>query len=132
MLDDDDNIYVAANERNAVAVVTDEGRAVELYRNPVGADRLRNAGPLEFPTSPVLVGRKLCMTNSDGDRRDNSPPTRRRGRRRSTGVIGTAEAGVGCSSVSPVSASKACRRAGSTLSSTRRRPRPACGRRSRR
>ena len=73
VLDDDDNIYVAANERNAIAVVTDEGRAVELYRNPVGADRLRNAGPLEFPTSPVLVGRKLCVTNSDGNRRDNFP-----------------------------------------------------------
>ena len=75
VLDDDDNIYVAANERNAIAVVTDDGRAVELYRNPVGADRLRNAGPLEFPTSPVLVGRKLCVTNSDGNRRDNSPST---------------------------------------------------------
>ena len=73
MLDDDDNIYVAPNERNSVAVVTDEGRAVELYRNPAGGDRLRNAGPLEFPTSPVLVGRKLCMTNSDGARRDNFP-----------------------------------------------------------
>ena len=33
VLDDDGNIYVAANERNAVAVVTDEGRAVEWYRN---------------------------------------------------------------------------------------------------
>jgi sugar lactone lactonase YvrE len=73
VLDDKDNIFVAANERNAVAVVTEKGRAVELYRNPVGADRLRNAGPLEFPTSPVLVGRRLCMTNSDGNRRDNSP-----------------------------------------------------------
>ena len=73
VLDDDDNIFVAANERNAIAVVTDDGRAVELYRNPVGGDRLRNAGPLEFPTSPVLVGRRLCVTNSDGDRRDNSP-----------------------------------------------------------
>jgi sugar lactone lactonase YvrE len=76
VLDDDDNIYVAANERNAVAVVTTKGppaRSVELYRNAAGADRLRNAGPLEFPTSPVLVGRKLCMTNSDGGRRDNFP-----------------------------------------------------------
>ena len=74
VLDDDGNIYVAANERNAVAVVTDEGRAVEWYRNPV-AGQLRNAGPLEFPTSPVLVGRRLCMTNSDVNRRDNSPQT---------------------------------------------------------
>jgi sugar lactone lactonase YvrE len=73
VLDDDDNIYVAANERNSVAVVTGKGRVVELFRNAVGADRLRNAGPLEFPTSPVLVGRKLCMTNSDGGRRDNFP-----------------------------------------------------------
>jgi sugar lactone lactonase YvrE len=73
VLDDDDTIYVAANERNAIVVVTDDGRAVELYRNPVGGDRLRNAGPLEFPTSPVLVGRKLCVTNSDGSRRDNFP-----------------------------------------------------------
>ena len=74
MLDDDDNIFVAANERNAVAVVTEKGRAVEYFRNAVAAaTRLRNEGPLEFPTSPVLVGRKLCMTNSDGTRRDNAP-----------------------------------------------------------
>ena len=73
VLDDDDNIYVAPNERNSVAVVTDRGRVVELYRNAAGADRLRNAGPLEFPTSPVLVGRRLCLTNSDGGRRDNFP-----------------------------------------------------------
>ena len=79
MLDDDDNIFVAANERNAIAVVTAKGSAVEWYRNPAGADRLRNAGPLEFPTSPVLVGRKLCTTNSTA-RRDNSrpPPARAR------------------------------------------------------
>ena len=37
------------------------------------ATRLRNEGPLEFPTSPVLVGRKLCLTHSDGARRDNFP-----------------------------------------------------------
>lgn len=75
VLDDDENIFVAANERNAVAVVTDDGRAVEWFRNPVAAGR-RNAGPLEFPTSPVLTGRKLCMTNSDVSRRDNAenPP----------------------------------------------------------
>lgn len=72
VLDDDKNIYVAANERNAVAVVTDDGRAVEWFRNPV-AGGVRNAGPLEFPTSPVLVGRRLCMTNSDVSRRDNAP-----------------------------------------------------------
>jgi hypothetical protein len=31
---------------------------------------------MEFPTSPVLSGRRLCITHSDGNRRDNSPNTR--------------------------------------------------------
>lgn len=76
VLDDDETIYVAANERNAmVAVSPKRGNTVELYRNAAGADRLRNAGPLEFPTSPVLVRGKLCTTNSDGARRDNFPAT---------------------------------------------------------
>jgi sugar lactone lactonase YvrE len=74
VLDDDENIFVSVNERNSIAVVTDEGRAVEYFRNPAPADtRLRNAGPLEFPTSPVLVRGRLCTTNSDGARRDNFP-----------------------------------------------------------
>jgi sugar lactone lactonase YvrE len=73
VLDERDNIYVAANERNAIAVVTPSGRAFEYFRSPVTGARLRNEGPLEFPTSPVLVGRKLCVTNSDGARRDNAP-----------------------------------------------------------
>lgn len=34
-----------------------------------------NGGPLEFPTSPVLAGRTLCTTSSDGARRDNFPNT---------------------------------------------------------
>jgi sugar lactone lactonase YvrE len=73
-LDRDGNIFAAANERNAVVVVTPEGRVVEFFRNaPDGTTRLRNGGPLEFPTSPFLSGRRLCLTNSDGNRRDNSP-----------------------------------------------------------
>jgi sugar lactone lactonase YvrE len=74
VLDRDDNVLAAVNERNAIVVVTDEGRTVELFRNPVDpATRLRNQGPLEFPTSPVIVGRTLCVTSSDGGRRDNFP-----------------------------------------------------------
>jgi sugar lactone lactonase YvrE len=70
------NIWVAANERNAITVVTPERRAVEVFRNGVDpATRLRNSGPLEFPTSPFLVGRTLCVTSSDGSRRDNAPNT---------------------------------------------------------
>jgi sugar lactone lactonase YvrE len=75
-LDRAGNIWVAANERNAIVVVTKHGRVVEFFRNaPDSTTRLRNEGPLEFPTSPFLVGRKLCLTHSDGSRRDNFPNT---------------------------------------------------------
>jgi sugar lactone lactonase YvrE len=75
-LDRADNIWAAANERNALVVVTARGTAVEVFRNaPDATTRLRNGGPLEFPTSPFIVGRKLCVTNSDGGRRDNAPNT---------------------------------------------------------
>ncbi len=73
VLDDDDNVYVAANERNAVTVVTRKGESANTSATPPARTRLRNEGPLEFPTSPVLVGRKLCLTHSDGARRDNFP-----------------------------------------------------------
>jgi sugar lactone lactonase YvrE len=73
-LDRAGNLYAAANERNAIVVVTPEGRVVELFRNaPDGSTSLRNGGPLEFPTSPFLTGSKLCVTSSDGARRDNFP-----------------------------------------------------------
>jgi sugar lactone lactonase YvrE len=72
------NIWADANERNAVAVITTQGRVVEVFRNPVNASGLRNSAAdnttiLEFPTSPFLLGRTFCTSNSDGDRRDNSP-----------------------------------------------------------
>jgi sugar lactone lactonase YvrE len=70
------NVWVAANERNAIAVVTPDRRTLEFFRSPVvPATQLRNNGPLEFPTSPFLVGRTLCVTSSDGSRRDNAPNT---------------------------------------------------------
>ena len=72
-LDRRGNVIAAANERNAVVVATARDGVVELYRNPVTPARLRNEGPLEFPTSPVLVGRRLCLAHSDGSRRDNAP-----------------------------------------------------------
>ena len=74
-LDRKGTIYVDANERNAIAVVDRDGRVTELVRNPAGDGNLRNGGPLEFPTSPVLAGRTLCTTSSDGSRRDNAPNT---------------------------------------------------------
>jgi sugar lactone lactonase YvrE len=72
-LDREGQIWAAANERNALAVVGEGGRTTEAFRNPPGAAQLRNAGPLEFPTSPVFVEHTLCVTQSDNNRRDNSP-----------------------------------------------------------
>jgi sugar lactone lactonase YvrE len=69
-LDRNGNVWVDANERNAIVVVDRRGEVSEFFRNPVVAGR-RNAGPLEFPTSPVLAERKLCTTSSDLNRRDN-------------------------------------------------------------
>ena len=72
-LDRSGNVWVAPNERNSIVVVDRKGGVSEYFRNPVGTDNLRNGGPLEFPTSPVLAGRRFCTTSSDGNRRDNSP-----------------------------------------------------------
>lgn len=80
-LDRAGNIWNSANERNAIVVVTRDGRAAEIFRNPVNKAGLRNAADteadnsriLELPTSPFLMGDLFCTANSDGDRRDNSP-----------------------------------------------------------
>lgn len=83
-LDVSGNIYVAANERNAVVGVDKSTREVkEIFRNPVNAAGLRNSADpavgndhiLEFNTSPFLLGNKFCVSNSDLNRRDNSPST---------------------------------------------------------
>jgi sugar lactone lactonase YvrE len=80
-LDRAGNIWNAANERNALVVVTHDRRVIEIFRNPLNAAGLRNAADpavgndhiLEFPTSPFLSDKRLCVANSDGNRRDNSP-----------------------------------------------------------
>jgi sugar lactone lactonase YvrE len=71
------NIWAAANERNAIVFVFSGTRqAVDVFRNvPDATTQLRNTGPLETPTSPVVVGHKFCTANSDGNRRDNFPST---------------------------------------------------------
>jgi len=75
VLDQAGNVIVDANERNAIAIVDRHGGVSELFRNPADASNLRNAGPLEFPTSPTLTGKRFCTTGSDGNRRDNAPNT---------------------------------------------------------
>ena len=84
-LDRAGNIWNAANERNAIVVVTKQRDVMEIFRNPArtdaGAVGLRNSADaavgnnhiLEFPTSPFLTGKRFCVSQSDGDRRDNSP-----------------------------------------------------------
>jgi sugar lactone lactonase YvrE len=74
-LDRKGNIYVDSNERNEIAVVDRDGRVTSFFRNAPAAGSLRNAGPMEFPTSPVIAGRTFCTTSSDGNRRDNAPNT---------------------------------------------------------
>lgn len=82
-LDREGNIWVDANERNAVAIVTRYGKVFEVFRNPVNSDGLRNSADtadgnkriLEFPTSPFLTGKVFCTSQSDGNRRDNFPNT---------------------------------------------------------
>jgi sugar lactone lactonase YvrE len=82
-LDRAGNIWASVNERNAIAVVSKDGRVAEVFRNPVNNNNLRNAATnaddndtiLEFPTSPFLLGKIFCTANSDGNRRDNSPAT---------------------------------------------------------
>lgn len=53
--------------------MTRKGEVREYFRSAPAASRLRNEGPLECPTNPVLVGRRLWLTHSDGARRDNFP-----------------------------------------------------------
>jgi sugar lactone lactonase YvrE len=75
-LDEAGNVWADANERNAVVYVFQTRQAIDVFRNPVDAvTLLRNAGPLETPTSPVVVGHRMCTANSDSNRRDNSPST---------------------------------------------------------
>ena len=81
VLDRAGNIWNAANERNAIVVVTHDQRVIEIFRNPLNASNLRNSADpavgndhiLELPTSPFISGHRLCVANSDGNRRDNSP-----------------------------------------------------------
>ena len=56
VLDDDENIFVSVNERNSIAVVTDEGRAVEYFRNPVAGGPQRRAA--RVPDQPGAGARE--------------------------------------------------------------------------
>lgn len=73
-LDAAGRVWVDANERQAIVVVDRNGTSTQFFRDPVDTTtHRRNDGPLETPTSPVFLGRTLCTTSSDGNRRDNFP-----------------------------------------------------------
>ena len=58
------NLWVAANERNAVVMVTPDGKVQEVAKND-------SHGPLEFPTAVIFVGNTAYVVNFDTPRRDN-------------------------------------------------------------
>lgn len=57
-------LWVASNEINAVVAVTPAGALQPIARNA-------SAGPLEFPSAIVFVGRRAYVSNFDVPRRDN-------------------------------------------------------------
>jgi sugar lactone lactonase YvrE len=63
-LDPSGRLWVAANERNAVVLVTLDGKVEDIAKND-------SKGPLEFPTSVVFVGNTAYVNNFDTARRDN-------------------------------------------------------------
>jgi hypothetical protein len=81
ILDRAENIWVDANERNAIALISKQGGVFEVFRNPINAASLRSSADpsvgnnhiLEFPSSPYLNGTVFCTASFDIDRRDNSP-----------------------------------------------------------
>jgi sugar lactone lactonase YvrE len=58
------NLWVAANERNAVVMVQPDGRVFDILKND-------SKGPLEFPTAVVFIGGVAYVSNFDTPRRDN-------------------------------------------------------------
>ena len=60
------DLYVAANERNAIVRVSAGGQVSDVASNG-------NAGPLEFPASLAFSGTSLYASNFDVERGANSP-----------------------------------------------------------
>jgi sugar lactone lactonase YvrE len=62
------DLYVAANEQNAIVRVTPDGTVSYVAQND-------NNGPLEFPASPAFSGNALYASNFDIGRGANNPNT---------------------------------------------------------
>lgn len=91
------DLYVAANERNAIVKVTPDGKVSDVASNG-------NAGPLEFPASLAFSGNALYASNFDVARGVNSPNTPGIGAsiaRLDVGIGGQGAAGQGAPSATP-------------------------------
>jgi sugar lactone lactonase YvrE len=58
------DLWVAANERNAIVAVTPAGKVSDVAKN-------NSQGPLEFPTAVIFAGGVAYVSNFDTPRRDN-------------------------------------------------------------
>ena len=58
------NVWVAANELNAIVRVSPAGAVTTIAKND-------SKGPLEFPSALVFVGNVAYFSNFDVPRRDN-------------------------------------------------------------
>ena len=63
-LDPRGNLWVAANERNAIVLVEPDGKVYDILKND-------SKGPLEFPTAVVFIAATAYVSNFDTARRDN-------------------------------------------------------------
>ena len=62
--DQSGTLWVSANERNAILMITSDGQVNEIVKNA-------RQGPLEFPSAVKFVGNTVYITNNDTLRRDN-------------------------------------------------------------
>jgi len=74
ILDDDDNIWVAANQADEIVVIDKTGKAIAKLGDFDGIDRHGSPIGLLFPASPVFSGEWLYVTNLSLDLRKVGGP----------------------------------------------------------
>ena len=74
IIDDDDNIWVAANQSDEIVVIDKTGKAIAKLGDFDGIDRHGSPIGLLFPASPVRVGNWLYVTNLSLDLRNVGGP----------------------------------------------------------
>jgi sugar lactone lactonase YvrE len=74
ILDDDDNIWVAANQADEIVVIDKTGKVIAKLGDFDGIDRHGAPIGLLFPASPVFSGEWLYVTNLSLDLRNVGGP----------------------------------------------------------